>query len=72
MLETFVTETSSKFRKISRYSAVPFLLYSLMFHLFLTAVYSLNTSVVARLRSLRTDDPLSKGHPRSINQELEL
>ena len=29
-------------------------------------------SVTARLRSLRTDDPLSKGHSRSINHELEL
>ena len=28
-------------------------------------------SVEARLRSLRSDDPLSKGHPRSIEQELE-
>ena len=28
--------------------------------------------VAASLRSLRTDDPLIKGHPRSINQELEL
>ena len=30
------------------------------------------TSVAARLRSLRTDDPLRKGHPRSIKQQLEL
>ena len=30
-----------------------------------------DNSVAARLRSLRTNDPLSKGHPRSINQELE-
>ena len=28
-------------------------------------------AVAARLRSLRTDDPLSKGHPRSVKQELE-
>ena len=28
-------------------------------------------SVAARLRSRRSDDPLSKGHPRSIKQELE-
>ena len=28
-------------------------------------------AVAARLRSLRSDDPLSKGHPRSIKQELE-
>ena len=28
-------------------------------------------SVAERLRSLRTDDPSSKGHPRSIKQELE-
>ena len=28
--------------------------------------------VAARLRSLRTDDPLSKRHSWSINQELEL
>ena len=28
-------------------------------------------SVAARLQSLRSDDPLSKGHPRSIEQELE-
>ena len=27
--------------------------------------------VAARLRSLRSDDPSSKGHPRSIKQELE-
>ena len=27
--------------------------------------------VAARLRSLRSDDPLSKGQPRSIEQELE-
>ena len=27
--------------------------------------------VAAHLRSLRLDDPLSKGHPRSIEQELE-
>ena len=27
--------------------------------------------VAARLRSLRSDDPLNKGHPRSIKQELE-
>ena len=27
--------------------------------------------VAARLRSLRSDDPLSKGQPRSIKQELE-
>ena len=27
--------------------------------------------VAAHLRSLRSDDPLSKGHPRSIEQELE-
>ena len=29
-------------------------------------------SVTARLRSLRSDDPLNKGHPRSIKQQLEL
>ena len=29
-------------------------------------------SVAARLRSLRSDDPLSKGHPRSSKQGLEL
>ena len=29
-------------------------------------------TVAARLRSLRSDDPLSKGHPRSIKQGLEL
>ena len=28
--------------------------------------------VAARLRSLRTDDPLRKGHSRSIKKELEL
>ena len=28
--------------------------------------------VAARLRSLRTDDPLNKGHPRSIEKEVEL
>ena len=28
-------------------------------------------NVAARLRSLRSDDPSSKGHPRSIKQELE-
>ena len=28
-------------------------------------------SVAARLRSLRSDNPSSKGHPRSIKQELE-
>ena len=28
-------------------------------------------SVAARLQSLRSDDPSSKGHPRSIKQELE-
>ena len=28
--------------------------------------------VAARLRSLRSDDPLSKGHPRPIKQGLEL
>ena len=28
-------------------------------------------AVAARLRSLRSDDPLSKGHPRSIKQGLE-
>ena len=28
--------------------------------------------VAARLRSLRSDDPLSKGHPRSIKQGLQL
>ena len=28
--------------------------------------------VAARLRSLRSDDPPSKGHPRSIKQEVEL
>ena len=32
---------------------------------------SVMASVAARLRSLRTDDPSSKGHPRSIKQELE-
>ena len=30
-----------------------------------------NTAVAARLRSLRSDDPLSEGHPRFIEQELE-
>ena len=29
-------------------------------------------SVAARLRSLRTNDPLNKGHPRSIEMEIEL
>ena len=29
-------------------------------------------SLAALLRSLRADDPLGKGHPRSINQELDL
>ena len=29
-------------------------------------------SVAAPLRSLRTDDPLNKGHPRSIEKEVEL
>ena len=28
-------------------------------------------TVASRLRSLRSDDPLSKPHPRSIEQELE-
>ena len=28
-------------------------------------------SVAAHLQSLRSDNPLSKGHPRSIKQELE-
>ena len=28
-------------------------------------------SVAARLRTLRSDDPLSKGYPRSVEQELE-
>ena len=28
-------------------------------------------TVAAHLRSLRPDDPLSKGHPRSIKQQLE-
>ena len=28
-------------------------------------------NVAAHLRSLRSDDPLSEGHPRSIEQELE-
>ena len=28
--------------------------------------------VAARLRNLRSDDPLGKGHPRSIKQGLEL
>ena len=28
--------------------------------------------VAARLRSLRTYDPLNKGHPRSIEKEVEL
>ena len=28
--------------------------------------------VAARLRSLRTNDPLNKGHPRSIEKEIEL
>ena len=27
--------------------------------------------VAAHLRSLRSDDPLGRGHPRSIEQELE-
>ena len=30
-----------------------------------------NTSVAAHLRCLRSDDPLNKGHPRSIWQKLE-
>ena len=30
-----------------------------------------NDTVAARLRSLRTNDPLNKGHPRSIWQKLE-
>ena len=34
-------------------------------------VYSDKARVAARLRSLRSDDPSSKGHPRSIKQELE-
>ena len=29
-------------------------------------------SVAAYLRSLRADDPLNKGHPRSVKQKLEL
>ena len=29
-------------------------------------------SVAAHLRSLRTDDPLNKGHPKSIEKEVEL
>ena len=29
-------------------------------------------SVAARLRSLGTNDPLNKGHPRSIEKEIEL
>ena len=28
--------------------------------------------VAAYLRSLRADDPLNKGHPRSVKQKLEL
>ena len=32
----------------------------------------LNAFVAARLRSPRTDDPLNKGHPRSIEKEVEL
>ena len=28
-------------------------------------------SVAAYLRSLRSDDPLNKGHPRSVEQDLE-
>ena len=31
-----------------------------------------STSVAAHLRSLRSDDPLSKGHPRPIKQRLKL
>ena len=31
-----------------------------------------NAAVAARLRSLRTNDPLNKGHPRSIEKEIEL
>ena len=33
---------------------------------------SRNIPVAARLRSLRTNDPLNKGHPRSIEKEIEL
>ena len=29
-------------------------------------------SVAAHLRSLRADDPISKGHPRPIKQKIEL
>ena len=32
----------------------------------------LRIAVAARLRSLRSDDPLNKGHPRPIKQNLEL
>ena len=31
-----------------------------------------DAGVAARLQSLRTDDPLNKGHSRSVNQKLEL
>ena len=34
-------------------------------------IFSHYVYVAARLRSLRTDDPSSKGHPRSIRQEFE-
>ena len=34
-------------------------------------VFSRNECVAARLPSLRSDDPLSKGHPRSTKQELQ-
>ena len=35
-------------------------------------IYKITNAVAARLQSLRSDDPLSKGHPRSIKQGLEL
>ena len=34
-------------------------------------VFNENVAVAARLRSLRSDDPSSKGHPRSMKQESE-
>ena len=45
----------------------------LNYFMFLTSRYSFlkKVHVAARLRSLRSNDPSSKGHPRSIKQELE-
>ena len=37
----------------------------------LSAHFDLLAAVAAHLRSLPSDDPSSKGHPRSIKQELE-